>query len=414
MKAKNVNIAVNVPVFGTLAAFIGKMKKLISILAVATAALALTVQPASAQNILNRLGQRAKNAIENNVGRKVEKGINDVLDGNVGKNNDNGNQNNSRSKQETAQEEHNHAAEGWTCPECGHTGNTGKFCTQCGAKKPDGNAAASSATQRQGNSGNAGSAIRSNVALGGVPNPYTTFDTPENPFDVALGLPENDEGDKPAMRRVTERVSYAAYTYPALGARGKEFYNADRRRLYNITFEMWQGKPRVTKFLAVIDSLAIYQIDDEAKTITKFPLSEIQTVASHNLVSSTHILQEEDIASSQGRWCYRSSGARENTYDIAGHEVTETSGQTSYADLETGIVLEVTQGYDHDYTRNIHLGLFYPEIYDLPEGYRMITVDFSDAMRKMDQMEEGMKSFEEQMKGLDLQNKSVDELLKML
>ena len=25
---------------------------------------------------------------------------------------------------------------GWTCT-CGHTGNTGKFCTECGAKKPD-------------------------------------------------------------------------------------------------------------------------------------------------------------------------------------------------------------------------------------------------------------------------------------
>ena len=77
-------------------------------------------------------------------------------------------------------------------------------------------------------------------------------------------------------------------------------------------------------------------------------------------------------------------------------------------------MLEVTQGFDHDYTRNIHLGLFYPEIYDLPEGYRMITIDFGDAMRQMDQMEENMKNFEEQMKGMDLQNKSVDELLKML
>lgn len=27
--------------------------------------------------------------------------------------------------------------EGWTCPACGQQGNTGKFCTNCGAKKPD-------------------------------------------------------------------------------------------------------------------------------------------------------------------------------------------------------------------------------------------------------------------------------------
>lgn len=25
--------------------------------------------------------------------------------------------------------------EAWTCPECGHVGNTGKFCTECGHKK---------------------------------------------------------------------------------------------------------------------------------------------------------------------------------------------------------------------------------------------------------------------------------------
>ncbi len=27
-------------------------------------------------------------------------------------------------------------AEGWTCPKCGHPGNTGKFCSNCGATKP--------------------------------------------------------------------------------------------------------------------------------------------------------------------------------------------------------------------------------------------------------------------------------------
>jgi membrane protease subunit (stomatin/prohibitin family) len=28
------------------------------------------------------------------------------------------------------------AAEGWTCPQCGKTGNTGKFCAECGTAKP--------------------------------------------------------------------------------------------------------------------------------------------------------------------------------------------------------------------------------------------------------------------------------------
>ena len=29
------------------------------------------------------------------------------------------------------------APEGWTCPTCGKTGNTGKFCAECGEKKPE-------------------------------------------------------------------------------------------------------------------------------------------------------------------------------------------------------------------------------------------------------------------------------------
>jgi len=48
-------------------------------------ALALTCSGVHAQNILQRLGQRAKNAVENNLGNKVEKGVNDILNGNVGK-----------------------------------------------------------------------------------------------------------------------------------------------------------------------------------------------------------------------------------------------------------------------------------------------------------------------------------------
>ena len=47
-----------------------------------TAALfALVRGSASAQGILGRLGERAKQAVENNVGNKIEKGVNDLLDG---------------------------------------------------------------------------------------------------------------------------------------------------------------------------------------------------------------------------------------------------------------------------------------------------------------------------------------------
>jgi len=116
------------------------MKKIVLLLA----ALALVCASASAQNILESLGRRAKNAVENNIGRKVEKGVNDVLDGKVGNNNQGNNRRNNRNNNanEEVEEVHQHeaAAEGWTCPECGHEGNTGKFCEECGAKQPTGEA----------------------------------------------------------------------------------------------------------------------------------------------------------------------------------------------------------------------------------------------------------------------------------
>ena len=40
---------------------------------------------ANGQNLLERLGERAKNAVENKLGEKVEQGVNDALDGKIGK-----------------------------------------------------------------------------------------------------------------------------------------------------------------------------------------------------------------------------------------------------------------------------------------------------------------------------------------
>ena len=87
--------------------------------------------------MLNRLKNRAKNAAEENIGNKVEKGVNDLLDGKVGKNKDKNNDSQESSKSENTST----AAGTWTCPECG-AANTGKFCEECGAKKPDGAAPA--------------------------------------------------------------------------------------------------------------------------------------------------------------------------------------------------------------------------------------------------------------------------------
>ncbi|MBO5596747.1 MAG: OmpA family protein [Bacteroidales bacterium] len=100
-------------------------------------AIALTCASANAQSLLERLGQRAKNAAENNVGNKVEQGVNDLLNGKLGKKKDKKDQ-----KQETAQPAQTALPQDgtWTCPnpECGHAGNTGKFCEECGTKKPEG------------------------------------------------------------------------------------------------------------------------------------------------------------------------------------------------------------------------------------------------------------------------------------
>ena len=84
-------------------------------------ALMLACSLASGQSILERLKQRGREVIENVV---------------TGQNN-----NQQQEQTQVEQHEHNHAAEGWTCPECGHQGNTGKFCEECGAKQPTGEVA---------------------------------------------------------------------------------------------------------------------------------------------------------------------------------------------------------------------------------------------------------------------------------
>ena len=66
------------------------MKKILLLLV----SLLLVCGTAGAQNLLKNLGERAKNAVENNLGNKVEDGVNKALDGVLGgKNKDKGNDN---------------------------------------------------------------------------------------------------------------------------------------------------------------------------------------------------------------------------------------------------------------------------------------------------------------------------------
>lgn len=100
------------------------MKKiLISLIAFAL------VMPMHAQ-FLNRLvhsaGRAAENAIESNVEKKVEEGVDKAF-------NPEEEEEPQEQKQVKSQKQ-----QGWTCPACGAKGQTGKFCTECGAKKPEG------------------------------------------------------------------------------------------------------------------------------------------------------------------------------------------------------------------------------------------------------------------------------------
>jgi len=114
------------------------MKKLL----LSVAVLALVGGTASAQSFLDKMKDRAKDAVENNIGNKVEKEVNDMLDG-------------KKSKDKKNKKDRGEAA-GWTCPECGTGGNTGKFCNECGAKKPAGGDAASWTCPECGTEGNTG------------------------------------------------------------------------------------------------------------------------------------------------------------------------------------------------------------------------------------------------------------------
>ena len=92
------------------------MKKIVML----ALALMLASSIASGQSIFERLRRAGREVVENAVSGNNEE----------------------QSEEEQPEEEvHEHAAQGWTCPECGHEGNTGKFCEECGAKQPTGAAA---------------------------------------------------------------------------------------------------------------------------------------------------------------------------------------------------------------------------------------------------------------------------------
>ena len=105
---------------------------------VAIACLAM-MMPANAQ-ILKRIGERAAEAAESAVSNQINRKIDEGIDGAFNKKK----KDRQKANEETEAEEERAASGAWTCPECGNTGNTGKFCNECGAKKPEGKSVSAS------------------------------------------------------------------------------------------------------------------------------------------------------------------------------------------------------------------------------------------------------------------------------
>ena len=90
--------------------------------------------PAHAQffdRLVNSARSSAENAVERKVNQKVEEGVDKALDPETYK---------AQQQEQEVQEQPQQTSKqsGWTCPKCGTKGNTGKFCNECGAKKPEG------------------------------------------------------------------------------------------------------------------------------------------------------------------------------------------------------------------------------------------------------------------------------------
>lgn len=105
----------------------------------------LLIAPCTQAQFLNRLIRSAANAAENAVERNVDQKVDDAIDKAFegDQNDEENNEQQTEEKQVQTQSESalsnaKKAASGsWTCPSCGTTGNTGKFCNECGAKRPE-------------------------------------------------------------------------------------------------------------------------------------------------------------------------------------------------------------------------------------------------------------------------------------
>ena len=107
------------------------MRKVLVIIGCLSLSMAVNAQ------FFNRVVQGARtaaeNAVERQVEQKVEEGVDKIFNPETGEYEE------VQEEQEPQEEVKQPKAKGgWTCPACGAKGQTGKFCTECGAKKPEG------------------------------------------------------------------------------------------------------------------------------------------------------------------------------------------------------------------------------------------------------------------------------------
>lgn len=210
-------------------------------------------------------------------------------------------------------------------------------------------------------------------------DPYTVTGRPSH--SIPLGLPQNDDAAAPTGLPA-DCVSYCAYEFDPVaedldGSWKKVFYNAGNRRKYVITYN---DKGKVSRALTIPDSLAFYRIDPEKKLIQKYSVSNAEELLGgiddmFDQKSERGIVGSE-IEATDGRWCYRRVHVTTST-DNRG--VTREIKTYEYFDLETGILIRKVGG-NKNFLRGIRIGLFYPELFELPEGYTMKTIDLTKAM----------------------------------
>ena len=92
--------------------------------------IAKKAKDAAERTATSRVLQKVDQAVTKSVDKVADK-IENTVDAAVGAAKESRNERNDQNDDNVA-----NVVDGWTCPECGHKGNTGKYCDECGAKRP--------------------------------------------------------------------------------------------------------------------------------------------------------------------------------------------------------------------------------------------------------------------------------------